>query len=112
MPAVNRVANPPPRLAKYVKFSIKASIPHKNDLKTAFQTFFLFSAFAKCEKKLEFFVLFRLKVKFLDLPNLDKTIPNAFSKMPQGIKGRFVLTKWTLIYHQKPPPIEGLENLF
>ena len=88
MPAVNRVANPPPRLAKYVKFSMKALIPHKNDLKTAFQTFFLFSAFAKCEKKLDIFFLFRLKVKFLDLPNLDKTNPNAFSKMPHGIKGR------------------------
>ena len=88
MPAVSRVANPSPRLAKYIKFSMKALIPHKNDLKIAFQTFFLFSAFAKCEKKLEVFFLFRLKVKFLDLPNLDKTIPNAFSKMPHGIKGR------------------------
>ena len=88
MPAVNRVANPPPCLAKYVKFSLKALIPHKNYLKTAFQTFFLFSAFAKCEKKPEDFFPFRLKVKFLDLPNLDKTIPNAFSKMPHGIKGR------------------------
>ena len=83
MPAVNCVANPPPCLAKYVKFSLKALIPHKNYLKTAFQTFF-----AKCEKKLEVFFLFRLKVKFLDLPNPDKTIPNAFSKMPHGIKGR------------------------
>ena len=75
--------------SKYVKFSMKALIPHQNDLKTAFQTVFLFSAFPKCEKKLEIFFLFRLKVKFLDLPNLDKTIPNAFSKMLHGIKGRF-----------------------
>ena len=67
---------------------MKALNPHKNDLKTAFQTFFLFSAFAKCEKKLEVFFLFRLKVKFLDVPNLDKIIPNAYSKMPHGIKGR------------------------
>ena len=88
MPAVNRVANPPPFQAKYFKFSLKALIPQKNYLKTAFQTFFLFSAFAKCEKKLEVFFLFRLKVELLDLPNLDKTIPNAFSKMPHGIKGR------------------------
>ena len=91
MPAVNRVANPPPCLAKYVKFSMKALIPHKSELKTAFQTFFLFSAFAKCEKKLEVFFLFRLKVKFLDQPNFSKTIPNAFSKMPHGIKGRLSL---------------------
>ena len=78
MPAVNCVANPPPCLVKYVKFSMKALIPHKTDLKTAFQTFFLFSAFAKCEIKLEVFFLFCVKVKFLDLPNLDKTIPKAF----------------------------------
>ena len=78
MPAVNRVANPRPCLAKYVKFSVKALIPHKNDLKTAIQTFFLLSAFAKCQKKLEVFFLFRLKVKFLDLLNLDQTIPNVF----------------------------------
>ena len=43
-----------------------------------FRPFFLFSALAKCEKKLELFFLFRLKMKFLDLPNLHKTIPNAF----------------------------------
>ena len=85
MPAVNRVANPPPCLREYIKFSLKALIAYKNYLKT---DFFLFSAFAKCEKKLEVFFLFRLKVKVLDLPNLDKTIPNAISKMPHGIKGR------------------------
>ena len=80
MPAVNRVANAPPWVAKYVKFSMKALIPHKTDLKTGFQTFFLFSAFAKCEKKLEVFFLFHLRVKFLDLQNLDKTIPKLFLK--------------------------------
>ena len=67
---------------------MKALFSDKTDLKTAFQTFFLFSAFAKCEKKLELFFMFRLKVEFLNLPNLHKTILNTFSKMPHGIKGR------------------------
>ena len=88
MPVVNCNANPPPCLAKYIKLSMKALFSDKTDLKTAFQTLFLLSAFAKCEKKLELFFLFRLKVQFLDLPNLHKTIPNVFSKMPHGIKGR------------------------
>ena len=88
MPAVNRSANPPPCLTKCVKFSMKVLFSDITDLKTAFQTFYLFSGFAKCEKKLELFFLFRLKVEFLDLRNIHKTIPNAFSKMPHGIKGR------------------------
>ena len=67
---------------------MKALFSDKPNLKTAFQTFFLFSAFAKCEKKLEIFFLFRLKVEFLDLTNFHKTILNAFSKIPHGIKGR------------------------
>ena len=32
MPAVNRAANHPPCLAKYVKFSVKALISNKTDL--------------------------------------------------------------------------------
>ena len=32
MPAVNRVANHPPCLAKYVKFSVKTLIADKTDL--------------------------------------------------------------------------------
>ena len=84
MPAVNRAANHPPHLAKYVKFLVKALISDKTDLQTAF----LLSAFATCEKKLELLFLFRLKVKIFDLPNLHKTIPNAFSKMPHRIKCR------------------------
>ena len=88
MLAVNVATNPPHCLAKYIKFSMKALFSDKTDLQTAFQTFFLFSAFAKWEKKLELFFLLRLKVEFLDLPNFHKTIPNAFSKMPQRIKGR------------------------
>ena len=58
MPAVNRAANPQHCLAKHIKFSIKASISDKTELKTVFQIFFLFSAFTKCEKKLESFFFF------------------------------------------------------
>ena len=88
MPAVNRAANHPSCVAKYVKFSVKALIADKTDLKTAFQTFFLFPALAKRDKKPEIFFLGRLKEKFLDLPNLHKTISNAFSKMSYEIKCR------------------------
>ena len=80
MLAVNCVANPAPCLAKYVKFSMKALIPHKNDLKTAFQTFLLFSAFAKCEKKLEVFFLFVSKWNFLICQSLTKLFRTLFLK--------------------------------
>ena len=55
-------------------------------------------------KKLDIFFLFRLKVNFLDLPNLHKTIPNASRNQRQ-----IVLRKWTLICYQKPPLKEELE---